>query len=204
MLLHQLKVGFMGNFAYLIGDEATKKAAIVDPSFGARELVALAKDEGLDIDYIFINHNHMDHVREAPRARELTGAEVVAHESSGANPDIPVNDDDTIQLGETVIRIIHTPGHTPDSICILADGKLMTGDTLFVGECGRTDLAGGDSRVLYRTLFEKLVKLDDDIEVWPGHDYGPKPHSTIGHEKMTNYVLEPRTEDEFVQFMLEP
>jgi glyoxylase-like metal-dependent hydrolase (beta-lactamase superfamily II) len=86
----------------------------------------------------------------------------------------------------------------------LVDGKLLTGDTLFVGECGRTDLPGGSSESLYDSLFNTLMKLDNGIEVYPGHDYGPRPHSTIGEEKRTNYVLQNRTREEFVEFMRQP
>jgi glyoxylase-like metal-dependent hydrolase (beta-lactamase superfamily II) len=101
-----------------------------------------------------------------------------------------------------LIKVIYTPGHTPDSICLLVDNKkLLTGDTLFVGECGRTDLPGGNSESLYDSLFNKLLKLSDDVEVYPGHDYGLKPYSTIGEERRTNYVLQPRSLMEFVEFM---
>jgi glyoxylase-like metal-dependent hydrolase (beta-lactamase superfamily II) len=101
--------------------------------------------------------------------------------------------------------VLYTPGHTPDGICLLVDNqKLLTGDTLFVGECGRTDLPGGNAKILYDSLFNKLLKLDDAIEVYPGHDYGVKPSSTIGYERKTNYVLKPRNLKEFLAFMNQP
>jgi glyoxylase-like metal-dependent hydrolase (beta-lactamase superfamily II) len=116
-----------------------------------------------------------------------------------------LNDGDTIQVGAIPVKVIYTPGHTPDSICLLVDEKkLLTGDTLFVGECGRTDMPGGDSRSMYNSLFNKLLKLNDDVEVYPGHDYGPKPHSTISEERRTNYTLQPRSLEEFVEFMSQP
>jgi glyoxylase-like metal-dependent hydrolase (beta-lactamase superfamily II) len=108
-----------------------------------------------------------------------------------------------LHIGNINVRIIHTPGHTPDGICLLADGKLFTGDTLFVGECGRTDLRGGSAEDMYHSLFDKILSLDDDVEVYPGHDYGNKPCSTIGYERKTNYTLEKRTVEEFVEFMKE-
>jgi hydroxyacylglutathione hydrolase len=84
------------------------------------------------------------------------------------------------------------------------DGKLLTGDTLFIGECGRTDLPGGNPKDMYNSLFNKILKLDDNIEVYSGHDYGAYPYSTIGRERKTNYTLEPRTLEEFIEFMKEP
>jgi glyoxylase-like metal-dependent hydrolase (beta-lactamase superfamily II) len=115
-----------------------------------------------------------------------------------------VVDGDTLKLGKVHIRIIHTPGHSLDSICLLIDGKVLTGDTLFIGECGRTDFGDGSAEDMYHSLFDKLMKLDDKIEVYPGHDYGPKPHSTIVDEKRTNYTLEKRSLEEFIEFMSQP
>jgi hydroxyacylglutathione hydrolase len=99
--------------------------------------------------------------------------------------------------------VLHTPGHTSDSICLLLDSKLLTGDTLFVGECGRTDMPSGSTRDMYVSLFGKLLELDDKVEVYPGHDYGSRPFSTIGEERKTNYTLEKRTLEEFIEFMSE-
>jgi glyoxylase-like metal-dependent hydrolase (beta-lactamase superfamily II) len=102
------------------------------------------------------------------------------------------------------VKVIHTPGHTRDSVCFLVEKKLFTGDTLFVGECGRTDMPGSDAGALFESLFTRLMKLPDDTEVYPGHDYGPRPTSTIGAEKKNNYTLQPRTKEEFIEFMAEP
>jgi glyoxylase-like metal-dependent hydrolase (beta-lactamase superfamily II) len=109
-----------------------------------------------------------------------------------------------LELGKVKIKVIYTPGHTPDGICLLVENKLLTGDTLFVGECGRTDMLGASAEAMYDSLFDKLMKLDDSVEVYPGHDYGSAPHSTIGKERRTNYVLEKRTLEEFVEFMSTP
>jgi glyoxylase-like metal-dependent hydrolase (beta-lactamase superfamily II) len=129
----------------------------------------------------------------------------VAHKLSRINADTQVKDGDVIRVGHIPMKVIHTPGHTPDSICLLIDNqKLLTGDTLFVGECGRTDLPGGNSKQMYNSLFNKILKLNDEIEVYPGHDYGPKPYSTIGEEKRSNYTLEPRPLIEFIEFMNQP
>jgi glyoxylase-like metal-dependent hydrolase (beta-lactamase superfamily II) len=117
--------------------------------------------------------------------------------------DVAVKDQDCIKIGDLMVKVIHTPGHTPDSICLLVDNKLFTGDALFVGECGRTDMTGGNARDMYRSLFEKILSLGDEVEVYPGHDYGERPYSTIGHERRTNYTLEKRSLEEFLQFMQE-
>ncbi|MFB3889438.1 MAG: MBL fold metallo-hydrolase [Candidatus Bathyarchaeia archaeon] len=193
------------NFSYITADEATHEAAVIDPSFNAGEITRILNTEHLTLKYIFNTHGHSDHTAGNQELRSATGAKTVVHALSRSSADIKVADGDTINVGGIPVKVIHTPGHTPDSICLLVNGtKLLTGDTLFVGECGRTDMPGGNSRSLYDSLFHKLMKLSDDIEVYPGHDYGPKPHSTIGEERRTNYVLEPRTVDEFVAFMNQP
>ena len=116
-----------------------------------------------------------------------------------------MDDGDILNVGKTSMKIIYTPGHTTDSICLLIDNqKLLTGDTLFVGECGRTDFPGGNSKSMYESLFGKLTKLDDNIEVYPGHDYGVKPSSTIGEEKKSNYTLQSRSLKDFIEFMNQP
>ena len=107
-----------------------------------------------------------------------------------------------LNVGGVSIKVIYTPGHSLDSICLLVDNKkLLTGDTLFVGECGRTDLPGGSSKNIYHSLFGKLSKLNDSVEVYPGHDYGPKPSSTIREEKKANYTLKPRSLEDFARFI---
>jgi len=193
------------NFSYIIADEATREAAVVDPSYNAKELTRTIKAEGFKLKYIFDTHGHSDHTTGNDDLREALGGQVGAHRRSRVGADIAVDDGGILKVGAVEIRIIYTPGHTPDGICLLVDGKkLLTGDTLFVGECGRTDLPGGNSRQLYESLFGKLLKLGDEVEVYPGHDYGAKPSSTVGEERRTNYVLEPRSVDEFVEFMRQP
>jgi len=189
------------NFSYVIADDSTKEAAIVDPSFNTEAIAQVIKAQGLNAEYIINTHQHTDHSAGNEDLKQRFHAKIVAYKQSNVKKDISVDDGDTIHLGKVSIRVIHTPGHTPDSICLLADGKLLTGDTLFVGECGRTDLPGGNPADMYRSLFDKLIKLDDDVEVYPGHDYGPNPKSTIGKEKETNYTLVERPLKEFVEFM---
>lgn len=192
------------NFSYIIADEATCEAVVVDPSFNTDAIIQLAGKNQFKIKYVIDTHHHRDHVAGNREIKLSHQSKVVAHQLSRVEKDVEVIDGDTIKLGEIVIEVIHTPGHTPDSICLLVDNKLLTGDTLFVGDCGRTDIPEGSAVDMYNSLFHKLMKLDDNIEIYPGHDYGPKPHSTIGVEKRTNYVLEERSLEDFVEFMKEP
>ncbi|MEM3696720.1 MAG: MBL fold metallo-hydrolase [Candidatus Bathyarchaeia archaeon] len=190
------------NFSYIIADEITKEAAVVDPSFNAKNLTKLLKEKNFRLKYIVNTHGHGDHTAGNEEMKKAFNAKIVAHKLARMNKDRSVGDGDLLMVGKIPIKIIHTPGHTPDSICLLVNDKLLlTGDTLFVGECGRTDLPGGSPKEMYHSLFHKLMKLDDNIEVYPGHDYGPKPHSTIGIERRTNYTLEKRTIEEFIEFM---
>jgi glyoxylase-like metal-dependent hydrolase (beta-lactamase superfamily II) len=192
------------NFSYVIADENTKESAVVDPSYNVDAISMLVHDQNFTVKYVINTHSHGDHTAGNEDIRSAFGAKIVAHKLSKARKDIAVVEGEVLKLGRVMIKVVHTPGHSPEGICLLVDGKVLTGDTLFVGECGRTDLAGGSAEDMYQSLFDKLAKLDDRTEVYPGHDYGPKPHSTIGEEKRTNYVLEKRTLDEFVKFMAQP
>jgi hydroxyacylglutathione hydrolase len=191
------------NFSYIIADETTKEAAVVDPSFNADVIIQFLKEQKFIAKYVINTHHHGDHTAGNEDVKSKFGAKIVAHKLSEGEKDVGVTDGDVIKIGKVIIKVIHTPGHTPDSICLLVDGKVLTGDTLFVGECGRTDLSGGSAKDMYTSLFFKLAILDDSIEVYPGHDYGSRPHSTIGLEKRTNYTLEKRSLEEFVEFMKE-
>jgi glyoxylase-like metal-dependent hydrolase (beta-lactamase superfamily II) len=203
MIFEQIKTEG-DNFSYVIGDEITLEAAVVDPSFNADAIVRLVKEKRLNLIYIILTHQHPDHYGESDRIRELFGSKIVAHAKSEISKDITVNDDDTLVLGGLQIRVMSTPGHTKDSICLLFDKAVLTGDTLFVGECGRTDLPDGDVKEMYNSLFKKLMSLSDDIRVYPGHDYGRKPSSTIGEERRTNYTLKERSLGQFIEFMKQP
>jgi hydroxyacylglutathione hydrolase len=204
VIFEQIPVGPMQNFAYLIGDEKTGLAAVVDPAWQVDTILDAASRNNLRIIYAINTHNHPDHTSGNQELAKPTGAKIVAYEASRMRKDINVKDGDTLRVGSLELKFIHTPGHSPDSMCILVDGKLMTGDTLFVGECGRTDLPGASAEQMYDSLFNKLMKLPDQVEVYPGHDYGARSHSTIGYERVHNYVLKPRTVREFVEFMKEP
>jgi hydroxyacylglutathione hydrolase len=193
------------NFSYVIADEATREAGVVDPSFNAGEITRLLKAERLKLKYVFNTHGHSDHTAGNDELCSIFDAKIVAHKLSKFNAAVRVDDGNVVILGSINISVIHTPGHTADSICLLVNNcKLLTGDTLFVGECGRTDLPGGNSRRMYESLFNKLLRLGDDVEVYPGHDYGLTPSSTLGEEKRSNYTLQPRSLEEFIEFMKEP
>ncbi len=200
----QIPVGSMQNFTYLIWDGETKEAVVIDPSWDLGKVLGEAEKRGLKIRYILNTHTHYDHCVGNETLKKATGATTIGGRGAAIKLDRVVDDGDKIPLGRSIIEVIHTPGHAPESVCYLFEGNLCTGDTLFVGECGRTDLAGGSAEDLYESLFNKILRLDDSIKVYPGHDYGPKPYSTIGEERRTNYTLKPRTKKEFVKFMAEP
>ncbi len=203
MKVVQIPIGQMQNFAYVLFDEKTLLAAIVDPAWDLDRILEVVEREGVKVEYVINTHGHRDHVLGNDDAVARTGAKLVAYFSSKVRKDMGVKDGDFIRLGETQIKVYHTPGHADDSICLLADKKLLTGDTLFVGECGRTDLPTSNVHDMYDSLL-KIVQFPDDVEVYPGHDYGSKPSSTIGYEKKYNYTLKPRSREEFVKFMATP
>jgi hydroxyacylglutathione hydrolase len=193
------------NFSYVIADERSREAVVVDPSYNAGEISSVIKAGNLRLKYVIDTHGHSDHTAGNEELRSTFKALIVAHKISRVDMDAAVDDGDILRIGTLQIKIIHTPGHSADSICLLVDSqKLLTGDTLFVGECGRTDLPGGNSKSMYNSLFNKIAKLDDSIEVYPGHDYGSKSFSTIGEEKRENYTLKPRSLAEFIEFMKHP
>lgn len=191
------------NFSYIIADDATKETVIVDPSFNADAIVQVLKRKNLGAKYIVDTHSHHDHTAGNKDVQSKCGGKIVAHRLARIAKEVGVDDGDVLKLGQLIIKVIHTPGHSNDSICLLFDNKLLTGDTLFVGECGRTDLPGGSAEDMYDSLFHKLMKLDDSVEVYPGHDYGAAPRSTIGQERKANYTLEKRTLEQFIEFMEE-
>jgi glyoxylase-like metal-dependent hydrolase (beta-lactamase superfamily II) len=204
MIIRQIKLGLIYNFCYIVGDEATLQGAVIDPSANASRIMAEVNSIHLDVKYIINTHGHGDHTGANQDLVKATGARIAAHALCQSAHHIPLHDGIVLKLGKLDLKVIHTPGHTPDGICILAGAKaLFTGDTLFVGECGRTDLPGSSAEALWHSFFEKLAKVPDDVLVLPGHDYGSKPFSTMGEERGTNYTLKPRTMEEFVKFMAE-
>lgn len=192
----------MANFTYVVADEETDEAAVIDPSWDIETIFDTLKRNGWTAKYVINTHSHFDHVLGNEQVAKVTGAKIVQHEASQLEKDMTIRDGDVITIGNIKLRVVHTPGHSKDSICLVLDGQLVfTGDTLFVGNCGRVDLPGSDPKEMYYSLMEKVGRFEEKLVVYPGHDYGPAPTSTIGHEKKFNYVLQPRTEREFLEFM---
>jgi glyoxylase-like metal-dependent hydrolase (beta-lactamase superfamily II) len=194
MIFEQIPVGGDRNFAYLVGDAASRQAALVDPAYRPELVLERAAAHGLRAVFLINTHGHHDHASGNATVLTRSGAALVAWARGG------LRDGQELALGAVTLRLIHTPGHTPDSLCVLAleggaPGKLITGDTLFVGKVGGTGY-GRDAREEFDSLRLKLMTLPEDTEVWPGHDVGLSPSSTIGHEKRTNpFILRDRFED---------
>lgn len=210
MIIRQMTVGRMAVFCYVIGCENTRDALVIDPAGDEDKVVEAAKRENLNIKFIFNSHGHPDHTCGNARMKELTGAGIVMHHADddffnsdegvrmarmwGFTPspraDVRLNGDEDFKLGDLVLKVLHTPGHTPGGVCLLADKHLFTGDTMFVGSGGRTDLPGADLNQLLESI-KKIVSLPDDTIIMPGHHYGRTPTSTVAQEKKTNvYVVE--------------
>lgn len=217
MKIIQTPVGHMEVFCYLIYDEKSGEGVLIDPAGDENRLLNMLSEKGVKLRYIFNTHGHADHTCGNDHLREKTGAKVVMHaldddffqlpqsrqwaEMMGfcaAQPaDVRVRDGDELSFGGIVAKFIHTPGHTPGACCILIDGNLFTGDTLFVGAVGRTDLPGASFPQLLESLQNKLLVLPPQTVVWPGHDYGDQPTSTIAREMETNpYITDFLLEDE--------
>jgi hydroxyacylglutathione hydrolase len=188
MIIKQIEVGYLDNFSYLIGCKRSRQALIIDPGPDAQKLVDMAVQENLEIKMIVNTHGHDDHTVGNHQLKALTDAKIIIHGKDAdryPSADLFLKDENQIRLGELVFDVIHTPGHTPGGICLYALGNLFTGDTLFVGDSGRTDLPGGDRPTLGASI-RKLMQLPDETIVWPGHNYGPTSTSTIGWEKRNN------------------
>lgn len=196
MIFEQIRVGGDRNLAYLIGDEETRRAAVVDPAFNPGLVLERAETHDLEVIFLINTHDHYDHSDGNEFVLSRTKARLLAGGPDG------VADGQALSLGRTNLTFIHTPGHSSDSICVLAQepgdrDKLITGDTLFVGKVGGTGY-GPDARAEFESLQEKLMVLPDDTEVWPGHDVGVTPSSTIGREKQTNPFILCETFEDFV------
>ena len=209
MDIEQVKVGYMEVFCYIVSCPVKKEALLIDPAGDEDRVVDRVKQKGLNLKYIVNTHGHADHSCGNARIKEITGAKIIMHEEDdrifnspegqvmarqlgfalSPHADMLVKDGDEITIGDVSLQVIHTPGHSPGGICLLGEDNLFTGDTLFVGAIGRTDLPGASYSQFMNSIREKLLTLPENTIVWPGHDYGISRSSTIGKEKATNPFL---------------
>lgn len=218
--LRQIEVGPMQNYAYLVGDLETREAAVIDAAWEVDALLDAAEADGMTVTTALVTHFHPDHLGGRFMGMSVTGAaelvakrpmkvhlhkaeiDLVRKVSDLSTSDlVPVEGGDRIMVGNVPVTFLHTPGHTPGSQCFLAAGNLISGDTLFIGGCGRTDLPGSDPGALYDSLNHTLRNLPEDTVVYPGHNYADRPSSTIAHEKRRNMFMRFDSRDEFLHFM---
>ena len=196
----------METFCYIITDAATETCALIDPAFDTGRLLEMTAARGLQVTHVINTHSHSDHTAGNAAIATATGARIYIHRldapalgklfnrgfsrllggKGSPGPDVLLEDQDVIRIGNTPLKVLHTPGHTPGGICLYADNNLFTGDTLFIGSAGRTDLPGGNRNRLMASIETGICTLPDDTVIWPGHDYGPCPSSTIALEKRSN------------------
>jgi len=209
------------NFSYLVGDRDTRECVLVDPAWDVQSLVEAARKDGMNVVGALASHYHPDHiggdmmghvVEGARRLLEIVGVKVHVHDRevpwvkrvcglSGSDLQSHAGGD-ILRVGKVPIEFLHTPGHTEGSTCFLVAGKrLVAGDTLFVGGCGRVDLPGSDPEEMYRSLTQRLSRLADDVALYPGHDYGDRPISTLGDERRSNYYLKVPTLEQWLRMM---
>lgn len=202
MLFRQLFDAETGTYTYLIADPAAREAALIDPVLEQIERdLGLCRELGLTLAYVLETHVHADHVTAAGVIRERTGAETVAGARGAPCASVLVRHGDEIRLGQVVIRVLETPGHTDDSVSYHVPGMVFTGDALLVRGTGRTDFQNGDPGALHDSITRVLFALPDDTLVYPGHDYKGRTVTTIGEEKTHNPRLAGKTRDEFIEIM---
>jgi glyoxylase-like metal-dependent hydrolase (beta-lactamase superfamily II) len=191
--------------SYLIGCGATRAAAIVDPELSLIDLYqGAASQHGVHVRFLVDTHTHADHFSASRELGRMLGAPVVMNRLSAAPyADMRLDDGDMLIIGQLRLRAMHTPGHTRDSMCLVADDRVLTGDTLLIGGTGRTDLPTGDANALFESLFGKLLKLPPETLVFPAHDYKGRVSSTIGAEIADNPRLQKKNRAEFVAMMHE-
>lgn len=204
----QLLLGPMANYVYLIGDPETRECAVVDAAWDIDTIVETAEAEGYRITQDLVTHFHPDHLGGDLMGHQIAGAadlvtrvpaKIVIHKAElpfvhrltglSASDVTPVEGGDEIRIGTVPVTLLHTPGHTPGSQCFLVGGGVVSGDTLFIGSCGRVDLPGSNPEDMYRSLTEVLGALPDETLLLPGHAYADRPTSTIGDEKRTNVMM---------------
>jgi glyoxylase-like metal-dependent hydrolase (beta-lactamase superfamily II) len=220
-ILKQIEMGPMMNFVYIIGCAETREAAVVDPAWDVSAILRTVGELGLRLRHVLVTHAHPDHVNGLEELLEATDAKAYLNEAElgylsemgkffqmsveflkrrSGNIQL-VSDDEEVQVGKVLVRCLHTPGHTPGSQCFLIGKTLFSGDTLFVDACGRIDFPGGDAEKMWWSLNRKLRALEDDIVLYPGHNYGRRPTSTLGEQKRSNPYMQFDSPDEFLQAM---
>lgn len=198
MTVNQIRVGPMQNFSYLLVDQASREAMAIDSGWETEPIVEAARLEKAAVGYVVATHGHFDHVQTIRELAKRLGAKVVAHKASEIDPEVRVKGGDVLKLGDASVEIVYTPGHTEDGICLFDGRNLFTGDTLFIGNCGRTDLPGGSVEKLYHSLHDTILALPPETVIYPGHDYGDVPSRRLGEERKTNPALLARSLREFV------
>ncbi len=203
--VHTLPLGPIGNMVYVIADSVTLKSAVIDPGWDVDAIVGCISSHGYTLDKILLTHAHFDHVNallpllsqfDAPTYVSSREAPVLMTPIQSV-PFIYTEDQDVIFLGELSIKCLYTPGHTPGGQCFYVAPHLFTGDTLFVGACGRCDFEYSDINSLFHSLLEVIGGLPDDTMIYPGHDYGDSPTDTVGHQKRVNPYMKLRDERQF-------
>jgi len=213
----QIEIGPMQNFVYLVGSKETRKVAVVDAAWDIEKILRIATEDEMEVSHAFVTHTHPDHVGGQFSGVQIEGVtellekvkvKVVIHKAEAEflkslSPSdlIKVESGDEIDLGGVRIKLIHTPGHTPGSQCFLVDNRLVSGDTLFVGSCGRVDLPGSNAEEMYFSLTQRLMNLPDETILFPGHNYADKPISTLGEQKTTNPYLQFQSLRDFLAAM---
>jgi hydroxyacylglutathione hydrolase len=203
--LKQVELGPMANYVYFVGDPHTREVAVVDPAWDVDRIVEMAEENDLRIAKILITHSHFDHINGVEALLNRTKAKVYINTAeaefmkAGWSDLVKVDSGDTTRVGDVDITFLHTPGHTPGSQCFLVQNHLISGDTLFIGACGRCDLPGSNPEDMYYSLTQRLAKLDDRTVVFPGHNYAARPYSTIADEKRFNPYLQFQSVQDFLR-----
>jgi len=203
MTIKQIKAGF-DNFSYITYDSLSKEAAIVDPSVSITKQVEFLKEKELSLNYIINTHHHSDHTNKNRKLRDMyPEAKIIVADSKEKRLDseiyLKVSEDKELKIGEVTLKFMITPGHTPDGLCIIVDNKaIITGDTLFIDDCGRADLSGGNIKDLFNSL-QRIKQLPNNMIIYPGHDYGSKPVDSLENQKRTNKTLLAKDIKEFLK-----
>jgi len=206
LYLKQMEIGPMENFVYLLGSKKTREVFVVDPAWQVDTVLRVAQEEDLKIKGALISHYHFDHTNGIEELLKSVDCPVYVNKADMAYLDYShdsikaIDNGHKLKLGDVEIECVHTPGHTPGSQCFLCRGHLVSGDTLFINACGRTDLPGGNAKDLYYSLTQKLMKLDDSTILCPGHNYSDKTTVTMGEQKKTNPYLICDSLDNFLRF----